>query len=720
MPKCLENVVKSDDPSSEYDRWMHSGPDIPGSLREWNVINVDDEAQLHELWQHLQHSIIVANYYLNHFVFPVHAKQFKIKLQSSGWDIPLMAHDLAGLSHTNAEVITYLLQQRNRRYFLAADQRGRRLPETEFLRKLLTLRIRVLIDAGAQILEMDNLTLAKSWLRIDKDAKAALFFSSNRPYILYRNWSQVPLLASPFAEDLSGCLVYLDEAHTRGTDLKMPVNAKGALTLGLGQTKDHTVQEQTCAGLEQLQPLYYAQGVDFCRRSQACIDNPDILTDADQRENCLKELRHVEHQTLEQMYKPKTKTKVSNPSSAFSPQLAGLMKELNTLRKGFQDDGNAVHASALQEVEQEREVAHEVENVREVQEPVYFSPIKFSGLHHDIKSFALTGRLVAGSFGYEHMFISLRGTALGSKHRINPEIITSKLFVSKQFTKTVVLHHPDDNFLRQVNWVLWSTAADAAMVVVPEEAELLIPLLRNNANNKKPVTTHLLTYAPAVTRKMVHFSDLTYYAIPPLPRAWKAPGWLRTELGLFAGRLYFEYDEYAGIMRYLGIIVDDQPEDGTDDDGEMSDSVVKKNATPFTNRPLTFVREWLASRRKGQDFSHTPMGFVCQGRPLAADHPFFAAVVGEPTLLEVLGRVRDAGGNGGGVVVGAAAAKAGDEDDDDEDGFDDADEDLWFDAEEAGGIEGREGEGMDVDEGEGSSGEGESSDEDDDEDDMEE
>ncbi|KAL0254519.1 hypothetical protein SLS55_009995 [Diplodia seriata] len=830
--QCLENVVKSDDPSSEYDRWMHSGPDMPGSLRDWNVINVDDESQLHELWQHLQHSIIVANYYLNHFVFPVHAKQFKIKLQSSGWDIPLMAvttspdrkppshkplttgfsgtndnrtllpltirqHDLAGLSHTNAEVITYLLQQRNRRYFLAADQRGRRLPETEFLRKLLTLRIRVLIDAGAQILEMDNLTLAKSWLRIDKDAKAALFFSGNRPYILYRNGSPIPLLASPFAEDLSGCLVYLDEAHTRGTDLKMPVNAKGALTLGLGQTKDYTVQglsnhpipscitdtdrnvaamrmrqlattqsvvffatpevhqsirdhrstdrrgaidsydvvcwllEQTCAGLEQLQPLYYAQGVDFCRRSQACIDNPDILTDADQRENCLKELRHVEHQTLEQMYKPKTKTKVSNPSSAFSPQLAGLMKELNTLRKGFQDDGNAVHASALQEVEQEREVAHEVENIREVQEPVYFSPIKFPGLHHDIKSFALTGRLVAGSFGYEHMFICLRGTALGSKHRINPEIITSNLFVSKQFTKTVVLNQPDDNFLRQVAWILWSTAADAAIVVVPEEAELLIPLLRNNANNKKPVTAHLLTYAPAVTRKMVHFSDLTYYAMPPLPRGWKAPDWLRVELGLFAGRLYFEYDEYAGIMRYLGIIVDDQSEDGTHDDrllsdGEMSDSVVvKKKAsttitTPFTNRPLTFVREWLASRRKGQDFSHTPMGFVCQGRPLAADHPFFAAVVGEPSLLEVLDRVRDDGGNVGGVAAGAAAAKAGDEDDDDEDGFDGADEDLWFDAEEAGGIEGREGEGMDVDEGEEDDEEGESSDEDDDEDDMEE
>jgi hypothetical protein len=104
----------------------------------------------------------------------------------------------------------------------------------------------------------------------------------------------------------------------------MPAKAVGALTLGLGQTKDHTVQaamrlrqlattqeivffappevhqsildlrkkssedkidsydvvcwllEQTCSGIEQLQPLYYSQGIDFCRRTQAALSYPDI------------------------------------------------------------------------------------------------------------------------------------------------------------------------------------------------------------------------------------------------------------------------------------------------------------------------------------------------------------------------------------------------------------------------------------------------------------
>jgi hypothetical protein len=46
----------------------------------------------------------------------------------------------------------------------------------------------------------------------------------------------------PFSENLDECLVYLDEAHTRGIDLKLPQDARGALTLALGQTKDHSAR----------------------------------------------------------------------------------------------------------------------------------------------------------------------------------------------------------------------------------------------------------------------------------------------------------------------------------------------------------------------------------------------------------------------------------------------------------------------------------------------
>ena len=277
LRQSLEHVVKSDDPSSAYNRWTHTAITLPDSLREWNVINVDDEVQLMEIWQHVRCNIVVVDYFLNNFVFPKHAKQFRMKLQASGWDIPLFSQetshtngklsqglttgfsgtndnkrmlpltitqdDLPGLLHTSASVLTTLLQSRNRQYVLAANARGRHISELDFLSMVSNMGIQVLIDAGAMILELDNLSLAKEWLTLFPKPRAAIYFDEeNKAWVRYRNGNQVPFLASPFVDDLRECLVYIDEAHTRGTDLKLPASARGALTLGPGITKDATVQ----------------------------------------------------------------------------------------------------------------------------------------------------------------------------------------------------------------------------------------------------------------------------------------------------------------------------------------------------------------------------------------------------------------------------------------------------------------------------------------------
>lgn len=180
----------------------------------------------------------------------------------------VLQNDLPGLSHTNAEVLTYLLQPRNRGYIAACDVRGRRLNERAFLQMLKVQGIRMLLDAGAQILELDNIALAKTWLEVDSEAEAAVFFGEDeRARVVYRDGKIQPLAASPYLDNLGACVVYLvsfscsirtfiltqlasmltsgmfqDEAHTRGVDLKMPPQAVAALTLGVMQTKDHTVQ----------------------------------------------------------------------------------------------------------------------------------------------------------------------------------------------------------------------------------------------------------------------------------------------------------------------------------------------------------------------------------------------------------------------------------------------------------------------------------------------
>jgi hypothetical protein len=179
--------------------------------------------------------------------------------------------------------------------------------------------------------------------------------------------------------------------------------------------------------------------------------------------------------------------------------------------------------------------------------------------------------------------------------------------------------------------------AEVALIINPEEAELCIPLLRNG---REPVT-HLLTYAAPVTKKMLHFNNLTYYTIPALPVGWKPPIWLTTELGIFAGRLYFDFDEYSDLRKYLGfretgvkaLDTIEDPMSPTElheqgrEAGEILDEQETNTSTQqvqsFTAKPLTFLQEWLAVRRKGQDFTHTPMGYVCQGKPLTENHPFF-------------------------------------------------------------------------------------------------
>ncbi|KAK1509356.1 uncharacterized protein CCOS01_15450 [Colletotrichum costaricense] len=748
LTQSLEHLLKCDDPTSEYDKWARSSARFPEHLKAWNSINVDDGQQLGEIWIALRYNIAAIDYFMNNFVFPQHAQQFRVKLQSNGWDIPLFSvhdtdqstqaeqagqrqptsssamttgfsgtndnrtmlpltitqDDLPGLSHTNAEVLTYLLHDRSRECHRVVGPRGARASEPDLLRELHRRGIRILIDAGAQILEMDNETLAKQWLTIDEKAAAALFFDqSNMPWIIQRSGRKTPLLASPYADDLGECL-----AHTRGTDLKFPPSARGALTLGLNQSKDHTVQgeqliqdyfnamsllnigltrpftaamrlrqlgttqsvtffappevyqsivdlhckphgatvnssdvifwllDNTCDGIEQLQSLYYSQGMDFCRRMQAAIDNPDFVKDKHQRENYLGTIKQDEQHSLQKLYEPKRKIKGTGKFQAGSDaKIRAFVKELNKRRKAFQDTGRAVHASALQEVEQEREVAFEVETVRQVKKPYHYPALAFPGLHPEVESFATTGRIPAGAHTFVPAIKSLSKTAIGKKFKVSDRPSRSNLYVTTEFERTVKLNFDltSNNFLRNVNWILWSRKTEVALIVIPEEAEILLSILKDPAFH---CATNLITYAAPVTRKMLHFSDLNFFSVPSLPLGWKAPDWLKIELGIYGGRLYFEWAEYDQLCEFLGIdqslpLLEYLDQEGSDSDSADTQSGEKHkvhvSANGLTARPLSFVQEWLAARRRGQDFMSTPMGFIAQGKTLQEDHPFFRQVV---------------------------------------------------------------------------------------------
>ncbi|KJZ68633.1 hypothetical protein HIM_11978 [Hirsutella minnesotensis 3608] len=672
----LGAVLKADDPAVEYDAWTAGCSALPESLAHWNLINVDDSGQVEALWTHLRLSRGVLDHYLNTIVFPRYAKQFAVKLQSSGWDLPLFSpdgrsprarttgfsgtndnrrllpltirqNDLASLKHTSAEVLACLLEERNRLCMIAIKG-STRLTEEQLLGRLREEKIRLLIDAGAYILEMDNHSLVKRWLGWDTEAKAGVYFGNdNRAWVQYRDGKNpVPLLATPFSDDMTECVVYLDEAHTRGTDLKLPASARGAVTLALGQTKDHTVQaamrlrqlamtqsitfcappevyqsildlrgkragseiespdvvhwllEQTCRNNVQLQGLFKTQGIDFCHRKNASWQNPNFVSDKTQRVALVEAIKSPEQMTLDELYGATANKQGKDLPSNIHPSLSAIAEQLQTYQSSVEDKARSVQSSVMQEVEQEREVEFQVEEIRQAQKPRHYKGLAFPGLHSAIAAFAKTGRLT-GDSGFEPASVLFAGTNLGREHNVRE--VQLRLFISAQFARTVDLgaNKTDDNYLRPVEWVLWGPERETALVVIPEEAELLIPIIR--VLDAAPV--HLFPYAAPTTKNMVQSSKLASYVLPS-PLDEPLPTWLAIELGLLGARLYFNFGEYAALLDSL-------------------DAVANSCSTVDSGAVYSFFLQWLSVRRKGQDVLHTPMGYVCQRRLLDRTHPFF-------------------------------------------------------------------------------------------------
>lgn len=546
ITESLQHVVKSDDPAAYYEQWVH-GPDVlPATLQHWNLLNADDEAQVDELWRYLRFDRNVLNHYMNTFVFPVHANQFGVKLQASGWDIPLLSRstssgigcetsslttgfsgtndnkrmlpqnikqeDLSSLLQTNAEVLGYLLQKRNQTCYQAVVGQSKQLTERELLKLLCDKEMRVLIDAGAYVLEMENHEVAEAWLEIDHQAQGAVYFGRNGQILVRARFQKkaVPLLSSPFADNLEECVVYIDEAHTRGTDLKLPTHAKGAVTLGLDQTKDQTVQgkssqrpkeraysiltstaamrlrqlassqsvafvappevyrsiqdlrvvhlgagtkhlpvasddvvrwllEQSCKANENMMSLYVAQGLDFCRRTNARWEHDGFLTDKKDMAKLLKVLRQPEEQTIDQLYGPKLLTSSSTHEPCKFPGLRAYMTDLVQQKQHLLATDSLAHASAFQQVEQEREIEFEVEEVREKQKPTLFKPLAFNGLSEYLIRFVTTG-ILDGEATFIHAFSWIGKTTVGRKFCVTGT--TSQLYVSHEFCKTIV---PDES-----------------------------------------------------------------------------------------------------------------------------------------------------------------------------------------------------------------------------------------------------------------------------------
>jgi hypothetical protein len=262
-------LARLDNPEVEYDHWAKSGQDLPAELRQFKGVNKEDEVQVDGLLVPLfSRNKGMVDFYLSQVVFPRYAREFPSKLPTSAWDLveekknvttgfsgtndnrhllptSISQEDPDFVLCTNALVLQNLLRPENNHYECIEGVNGERESTTLFLKRLVKQdpEIRVLLDVGAQMLELQNKELAQYWLSLRRDVSAAIFFDDlDYLTVVTPDGITEPFITSPFNRQLEKCVVYLDDAHTRGTDLNFPQGTRAAVMLGPKVTKDRLVQ----------------------------------------------------------------------------------------------------------------------------------------------------------------------------------------------------------------------------------------------------------------------------------------------------------------------------------------------------------------------------------------------------------------------------------------------------------------------------------------------
>ncbi len=692
MLLCFDLLAKLDNPETEYDHWVQLVHDLPAALCQLNGVNTKDETLVDELLIPLfSRNKTVVDFYLSQVVFPRAAREFPSKLPTSAWDLVEDKNNLTtGFSGTNdnryllptsitqedpdselgtnALVLQHLLRPENDHYECTEGENGEREFSTAFLQRLVKKdpEIRVLLDIGAQMLELQNEELARHWLSLRPDVSAAIFFNeSDHLTVITPDGKREPFVSSPFNRQLEKCVVYLDDAHTRGTDLKFPRGTRAAVTLGPKVTKDRlvqgkpitysvrkiTYQDTGCMRMRKLGKghfvMFFAPG-EVDRRIRSLIPSGitsagpirvlDVLRWA-MHETC-EDIRHrlpywaqqgldhhkrftaykaysstgnsetlrdvwlqPESRTLEEMYlvAPGANTDIMDPEISSIPSLSERLERLGVTRS----------IDVRMAEEQEREVNHEVERERHIERPPKVQPAQHI-IHADIREFVETGKVPVSPRHISPLLTPVyMASALDSTTEWSPSPLATTDFI------TTIVDDSDGmaltEYLRPVNWILSSGSGKDSNVIAisPYEANALLPIIRRSKN----IRLHI--YAPRVTLSMRSFSDLTFYSIPDSPEEWSAPAHVRMELNLFAGQLYFDRrEEYKRICALLALSMAHPGAEHCEVDGFVPPMYRTGGSSPFAKSKISILKTLVGLRRKGIGYHRTHLGQILNASPL--------------------------------------------------------------------------------------------------------
>ncbi|KAL1748425.1 hypothetical protein HDZ31DRAFT_29685 [Schizophyllum fasciatum] len=687
LDAVMQRLHVSDEPALRYEYWT-KGLQLP----PLEGVNMKDAAQRYtHIYPRLRRVKPVVDFYLAECVFPHEARTFEYKFTTNAWDLAkekdrpttgfsgtndnqyllptsiTQVHPKAQL-HTNALVLAFVLRQENRTVVsVDGDSEG-------LLQGLVAdrTRISVILDVGARILELDNAAVATRWLELDASSEieaAAYFGEGDELYVRTRDGREEQLQRSFFRDQLEKVLVYVDELHTRGTDLQFPAGARAMVTLGPKLTKDKLVQG--CMRMRKLgQPnghsmMFFANTEIQTRIQESiserkdCLDSSDVLVwtmkesqrqtqehgalwadqglNFDRREMawCTYEsgeidrmalvevLREPEARSLEDLYAPGKASGLSKSCHAEGTErLRAILERCE--RFGFRISDN----SRLLE-EQERELAHETEQEREVHVAPPAMPLEHA-TDPALTELLRTGRLPERP-AFRTLHASLAATSLEADIPSLSRTFfqdTNTVVTTRDFANTIRLPahslHGMDGYLRPVQWIVsMRREPETLLLISPHEADEILPEVRQSQD----IRLHM--YAPRVNHETRSFDDLHLPVVPSYAASsYRGPkNRVTHELDLFAGNLFLkDTSTYQSLCALLGLHLDAAPEGYAgviDRDGFVQSREVRASlgisGCAFERSPAAFLRTLLSLRRKGQSFELTHLGQMLYGRALTAE-----------------------------------------------------------------------------------------------------
>ncbi|KAJ5762051.1 uncharacterized protein N7511_005433 [Penicillium nucicola] len=556
-------------------------------------------------------------------------------------------------NHTNALVLEYLLRPETTVALLPDQIRPSKSDGQRLLDFVSSLDppAQVILDVGAQILELGNLEVAKHWLNMlpcQGAIEAVVFVNdTDEVCVVGRNGRVEPLQTSPFARKMEACYVFLDESHTRGIDLKLPATYRAAVTLGPGITKDKLVQacmrmrnfgngqsvvfcipseiqfkiralcgneiqdeitvsdvlcwavSETWIDLSRAIPLWAIQGKRFEYQleqwNRARVSGPLEIP-----YKIARKFLEEEGQTIERRYRP-GHIKLPDFLSSITDN-----ENLRLISERCAEFGNLNLSSTALNEEQERELAPEIECQCQVERPRKALP-RDHFLHQDLVTFVNTGYLKEDSNCWKPAFKSLKSTSASSFLDVSQ--FPSSLLVTREFAKTIktpkTANYVSDSFQRSVRWILTTSLSKSPgsqrevrkmVIISPFEANCLLEM-----NLSFP-----------------SLDQLDLYTVPEDFGAIIIPETLQIQLNLFAGQLYLNsYIEYQSVCQFLGLSsVGTSSELVVAADGFIMGGKEGQIST-FHQSPLKFLKVLLSQIRKdSQSISKTHMGKILEGELL--------------------------------------------------------------------------------------------------------